>query len=98
MSSDAADIVSPVAMPDEYAVIGGVESYSSTVASALSDISHAIPTHAGDGADEDTVMSAEDMKDVESQPQLNSIHMNTRLVTHSQLYCYFSTSVHRGTC
>ena len=97
ISSDAADVVSPVAMPDEYAVTSGGESYSSTVASALSDISHATPTHAGDGADEDTVMSADDMKDDESQPQLNSTHMDTRLVTHSQLYRYFSTSVHRGT-
>ena len=78
-------------MPDEYAVTGGGESYSSTVASALSDISHATPTHAGDGAEDGTVMSAEDMNDDESQPQLNSSHMDTRLVTHSQLYCYFST-------
>ena len=78
-------------MPDEYAVTGRGESYSSTVASALSDISHTTPTHAGDGAEDDTVMSAEDMKDDESQPQLNSTHTDTRLVTHSQLYCYFST-------
>ena len=83
--------MSSVAIPDEYAVTGGGESYSSTVASALSDISHAIPTHAGDGADEDTVISAEDMNYVESQSQLNSTSMNTRLVTDSQLYCYFST-------
>ena len=69
-------------MPDEYAVTGGGESYSSTVASALSDISHTTPTHAGDGAEDDTVLSAEDMNDVESQPQLNSTRMNTRLVTH----------------
>ena len=81
LSSDAADVVSPVAMPDEYAVTSGGESYSSTVASALSDISHTTPT------------PAEDMKDDESQPQLNSTRMNTRLVTHSQLYCYFSTAV-----
>ena len=78
-------------MPDEYAVTGGGESYSSTVASALSDISHTTPTHAGDGAEDDTVMSAEDMNDDESQPQLNSTRMNTRIVTDSQLYCYFST-------
>ena len=60
-------------------------------------ISHTSPAHAGDGAEDVTVMSAEDMKDDESQPQLNSTRMNTRLVTHSQLYRYFSTSVHRGT-
>ena len=84
-------------MPDEYAATGGGESYSSTVASALADISHATPTHAGEGAEDVTVMSAQDMKDDESQPQLNSTHMNTRLVTHSQLYRSFSTYMCRRT-